>query len=169
MKIVDILSAYINKLVFIYKPSLSGDLNRKKGQTKYKSSSEDCSKKTFEKRILGFRGGEKNKNHNFWNFTIQYTVNAAALLHTALPSLIESSSLLATRLQIWVLPMLKYIQCWKDLLPVHFSQQEIKYITDTYCGCTPSQKNHYPEQPPSTHPECFNTGILTVKLQINRM
>lgn len=91
------------------------------------------------------------------------------LLHTALPSLIESSSLLATRLQIWVLPTLKYIQCWKDLLPVHFSQQEIKYITDAYCGCTPSQKNHYPEQPPSTHPECFNTGILTVKLQINRM
>lgn len=115
------------------------------------------------------QGGKKNKNHNFWNFAIQYIMNAAALLHTALPSLIESSSLLATRLQIWVLPTLKYIQCWKDLLPVHFSQQEIKYITDAYCGCTPSQKNHYPEQPPSTHPECFNTGILTVKLQINRM
>lgn len=100
---------------------------------------------------------------------LQFTVNAAALLHTALPSLIESSSLLATRSQIWFLPILKYILCWKDLLPVHFSQQEIKYITDACCGCTPSQKNHYPEQPPSTHPECFNTGILTVKPQINRM
>lgn len=167
MKIVDILSAYINKLVFIYKPSFSDDLNRKKRQTKYKSSSEDCAaRKPLKSASLDSGGGKKIKItiSEILQFNTQWM-----LLHTALPSLIESSSLLATRLQIWVLPMLKYIQCWKDLLPVHFSQQEIKYITDAYCGCTPSQKNHYPEQPPSTHPECFNTGILTVKLQINRM
>lgn len=24
------------------------------------------------------QGGKKNKNHNFWNFAIQYTMNAAA-------------------------------------------------------------------------------------------
>lgn len=70
MKIVDILSAYINNLVFIYKPSLSGDLKRKKGQTKYKSPSEGGAARKPLKSASLDSGGKKNKNHNSWNFTI---------------------------------------------------------------------------------------------------